>query len=289
MNRWIVLGCIAGLLASSLPGMALPKPKVVKRVSVSAAGRYYRTRPQVRTASLPRVTYHPAQAQRTVAHQVHTALHTPISAQTIYTDQATLAQDIVAMYRGKQAGQAAKDPFGRVVVLYELPQQAITYAPYGREARLLNPSEEMLVYNPTQQRGQLVKKGVVNQLYTLSQTVVEAMPAPQAHPVATPGWTGKSLYQSQAELAQDVAAWRGIEGGIVAKGPLGENVLLYELPKVKIEYEPYGRMNRTLDPELEMIEYDPVRQRGKIVFKKAVASLYTLGSSAGENAGGLVK
>ena len=58
---------------------------------------------------------------------------------------------------------------------------------------------------------------------------------------------------------------------------------------MKIEYEPYGRMNRTLDPELEMIEYDPVRQRGKIVFKKAVASLYTLGSSAGENAGGLVK
>ncbi|MBR4355146.1 MAG: hypothetical protein IKP96_01015 [Elusimicrobiaceae bacterium] len=73
-----------------------------------------------------------------------------------YTDQRNLALDLNAFYKGE--GIRVMDLISKTeALIYALPVEGIVYEPSGREARTLVPREDIVVFFPDRNTGQLIK------------------------------------------------------------------------------------------------------------------------------------
>ena len=73
-----------------------------------------------------------------------------------YTDQRNLALDLNAFYKGE--GIRVMDLISKTeALIYALPVEGIVYEPSGREARTLVPKEDIVVFFPDRNTGQLIK------------------------------------------------------------------------------------------------------------------------------------
>ena len=76
---------------------------------------------------------------------------------------------------------------------------------------------------------------------------------------------GKTVYDSQAELARDLAKFYGKEGGEPYRGILNEDLILYRVPE-GISYHPTGRiLPKELKPEVDYVMYNPAKDIGQIM------------------------
>lgn len=71
-----------------------------------------------------------------------------------YTSQKALAQELHRLYQGN--GVRVVDPMGQEGIIYVLPVEGMVYAPIGRNAELLDPSHNVLIYYPQLNSGTLV-------------------------------------------------------------------------------------------------------------------------------------
>ena len=77
-----------------------------------------------------------------------------------YTDQATLARDLNALYEGEAV--VVESPTG-LVKLYELPVDGIWYKPAGYKKPIkLSSDEYFVIYDMERQTGQLVNKSAMS-------------------------------------------------------------------------------------------------------------------------------
>lgn len=97
---------------------------------------------------------------QTSAPRAASATPNPFVGQEVYTAQADLAHDVAVYYEGLgERGQMVEDMFGRYFTIYQLPREGIRYQPFGQAApEVLAQDEYIILYNPQQNAGQLMRK-----------------------------------------------------------------------------------------------------------------------------------
>ena len=77
---------------------------------------------------------------------------------------------------------------------------------------------------------------------------------------------GRRDYDSQADLARDVAAFYEGKGGQIVKDPFGREFIRYELPVDGIRYQATGRAEaEVLTQQTYCVLYSPSRHAGQLV------------------------
>lgn len=171
----------------------------------------------------------------------------------IYDNQAELARDIANFY-GLEGGKAYKGILDEDLILYTVPE-GIIYHPASRVLpRILDPQVDFIMYNPAKKRGQVLTADMLS-LFKKVETNAEK-------------WQriAKQIYDSQAELAHDVAIFYDGKGGQLLKDFGGREFVRYELPVDGIRYQPVGRVEaQILNRDEYCIIYNPTRNAGQIM------------------------
>ena len=77
---------------------------------------------------------------------------------------------------------------------------------------------------------------------------------------------GRRDYNSQSDLARDVAAFYEGEGGQIVRDPFGREFIRYELPVDGIKYQPVGRAEaEVLTSQTHCVLYNPSRNAGQLM------------------------
>lgn len=94
-------------------------------------------------------------------------LSKPWNGKTAYDDQADLALDINAYYQGTDETFGQVEILGQQVIVYRVPVWNIYYHPAGRAGRYLNPAQDLILFYPNRNYGQIVFNGVEDPFFGL--------------------------------------------------------------------------------------------------------------------------
>ena len=98
----------------------------------------------------------------TPAEETATAAAKPWTGKTSYDAQVDLAKDMDAYYQGNADEVLNARTTGQEVKVYRVPSRDIYYQPVGRAGRYLNPNEDLVVFYPSQNDGQIIFGGVTD-------------------------------------------------------------------------------------------------------------------------------
>lgn len=84
-----------------------------------------------------------------------------------YNAQTDLAKDIDAYYQGNADEVLNARRTGQEVKVYRVPSGDIYYQPVGRAGRYLNPNEDLVVFYPSQNDGQIIFGGVTDETWRM--------------------------------------------------------------------------------------------------------------------------
>lgn len=94
-------------------------------------------------------------------------LSKPWNGKTAYDGQEDLAQDINAYYQGADETFGQVEIFGQQAIVYRVPVWNIYYHPAGRAGRYLNPEQDLILFYPDINDGQIVFDGVKDPFFGL--------------------------------------------------------------------------------------------------------------------------
>lgn len=140
--------------------------------------------------------------------------------------------------------------------------------PHGTLA-VVNPKGEISLYKPEEVWPDEIKAGL-DAAFEASHPeftkFMESVEREEEISSAVP-WTGRPIYNAQSDIARDIDAYYGgqseeVVWDIIVK----REIKVYRLPSRYIFYRPAGRDGRYLDPEADLILFNPAQNDGQIVF-----------------------
>lgn len=84
-----------------------------------------------------------------------------------YDNQVDLVKDINAFYKGEAKETLVAKITKQEGKVYKVPSRDIYYQPVGRAGRYLNPNEDLVVFYPSQNDGQIIFGGVTDETWRM--------------------------------------------------------------------------------------------------------------------------
>ena len=170
-----------------------------------------------------------------------------------YENQAALAQDINAFYKG--SGVAVQGANGQLLKLYELPVDGLVYQSGGKP-RVLRADETFVVYDVKQQTGQLVQKDAGTVAYFSSRKPANSGTFDELvvlegkeflMPQGEPDWallkqtSHPDFHPANVKLGED-ASWKDIAQEYGRLATEEEEKILMQMNQQSLAQEPMGRL-----------------------------------------------